>query len=153
MTARRYSLVLIVSLLIGWSRPGTTEVFLDPTIAFRTQMQELNAQTIQLTFEIAPGYYLYRDKIRITLHEPPAGITPGTLEWPEPAKKTDKFFGEMMVYYDQAAIRIPVQGVTPANPIIGSLHWEVRFQGCAEAGLCYPPQTRLLSIGNAHAVE
>ncbi|MBZ0333795.1 protein-disulfide reductase DsbD [Marinobacter sp. AL4B] len=88
-----------------------------------------------LSWDIAPEHYLYRSRIKVTpLTE---GVTIGEPQFSLPGTLTnDEFFGEMTVFFDPVEVRYPVtlpEGVTEANV-------QVSFQGCAEAGLCYPPQ-------------
>ncbi|MEH6354649.1 MAG: protein-disulfide reductase DsbD [Marinobacter sp.] len=92
-----------------------------------------------LEWNIAPEHYLYKSRISVTSVS--AGINLGELEFERSGIITnDEFFGEMAVFYDPIQARQPIQlpsGVTEAE-------LQVSYQGCASAGLCYPPQTREL---------
>jgi thiol:disulfide interchange protein DsbD len=95
---------------------------------------------IALDWQIAPGYYLYRH--RVSVKTATAGFTLGEIAMPPGQKKTDEFFGEVEVYHDTLNATIPIQ--RPANP--STLEITVGYQGCAEAGLCYPPVTKTVTI-------
>ena len=95
---------------------------------------------IALDWQIAPGYYLYRH--RVSVKTATAGFTLGEIAMPPGQKKTDEFFGEVEVYHDTLNAIVPVQ--RPANP--STLEITVSYQGCAEAGLCYPPLMKTVTI-------
>jgi thiol:disulfide interchange protein DsbD len=115
--------------------------FLDPAVAFKPSARALNGQTIEVRFAIARDYYLYRDKFRFAAE--PATVQLGDPALPPGKEKDDETFGKVAVYYDEAIIRLPVErnssGVLP-------LTLKVTSQGCADAGLCYPPQQQRLSV-------
>ncbi|MBM2854566.1 MAG: hypothetical protein HW417_1494 [Steroidobacteraceae bacterium] len=95
---------------------------------------------IALDWQIAPGYYLYRH--RVSAKTATAGFTLGEIAMPPGKKKTDEFFGDVEVYYHSLAATVPV--TRPAN--VSTLEVTVSYQGCADAGLCYPPVTKTLAI-------
>jgi len=115
--------------------------FLDPAVAFKPTARALDAQTIEVGFEIAKGYYLYRDKFKFAVEGDT--VTLGTPVFPRGKEKIDENFGKVEVFYKNVAIRLPVQrnasGVLP-------LKLNVTSQGCADAGVCYPPQTQMVSV-------
>ena len=95
---------------------------------------------IVLDWQIAPGYYLYRH--RVSIKTATAGFTLGEIAMPPGIKKTDEFFGEVEVYHDTLNATVPVQRSGNASTI----EITVSYQGCAEAGLCYPPVTKTATI-------
>ena len=117
------------------------EEFLDPAVAFKPRARALDAQTIEVAFEIAKGYYLYRDKFRLAVDGD--SVTLGTPVFPKGKEKNDENFGKVEVFYKSVAIRLPVErnasGVLP-------LKLNVTSQGCADAGVCYPPQMQTISV-------
>ena len=117
------------------------EEFLDPAVAFKPSVRALDGQTIEINYEMAKGYYLYRHAFRATVDGDVAKL--GELQIPKGKEKDDDNFGKVEVYYKQVAIRVPVErnvsGVLP-------LKLKVISQGCADAGVCYPPQTQTLSL-------
>jgi len=117
------------------------EEFLDPAVAFKPSARALDAQTIEVAFEIAKGYYLYRDKFRFAVDGD--SVTLGTPVFPRGKEKNDENFGKVEVFYKNVAIRLPVErNASGALP----LRLNVTSQGCADAGVCYPPQTQTVSV-------
>jgi thioredoxin:protein disulfide reductase len=95
---------------------------------------------VQLDWQIAPGYYLYRHRVSAKTATP--GFALGEIAMPSGKKKTDEFFGDVEVYYDALTATVPV--MRPADA--ASLEIAVSYQGCADAGLCYPPVTKTVAI-------
>ncbi len=95
---------------------------------------------VQLDWQIAPGYYLYRH--RVSVKTATAGFTLGEIAMPPGKKKTDEFFGDVEVYYDALMAMVPVTRPADAS----SFEIAVSYQGCADAGLCYPPVTKTVAI-------
>ena len=91
---------------------------------------------ILLDWQVAPGYYLYRHRISVKTATP--GFALGDIAMPDGKKKTDEFFGDVEVYYGILSATVPVTRPTGAS----SLEIAVSYQGCADAGLCYPPVTK-----------
>ena len=119
----------------GWLAPSTgpqeTE-FLEAKEVFRVAATAGEAGRTLLRGEIAPGYYLYRHRLSVVGKR---GALPLTLS--KGKEKTDEFFGRTEVYYD--AVDIAVDGGGASTAV---LHW----QGCADAGICYPPQTMQIEL-------
>ncbi|QRM20916.1 protein-disulfide reductase DsbD [Dechloromonas sp. TW-R-39-2] len=115
--------------------------FLDPAVAFKPTARAIDGQTVEISFEIAKGYYLYRDKFRFGIEA--EGATAGNPVLPKGKEKNDENFGKVEVYYKSAIVRLPVErSVSGALPI----KLNVTSQGCADAGVCYPPQTQALNL-------
>ena len=115
--------------------------FLPPDVAFRPVVSALDPYTVELAWQIEPGYYLYRDKL--TAAAVSDGVQLGTLQTPAGKKKFDEYFGETEVYYDEAVARLPLNRASRQGQ---SLVLELGFQGCAEDGICYPPLKREVSV-------
>lgn len=90
-------------------------------------------------WEIAEGYYLYRHRFGFKAGDE-AGGRLGEPEMPPGKIKVDEFFGEVEVYYHNANSRVPVAAGD------GPLQVGIGYQGCADAGFCYPPQTQWVSL-------
>ena len=123
---------------------GHAADLLHPAQAFKPTAHALDGRTIELRFEIAKGYYLYRDKFRFEV----SGLEPEVLRLgpalvPKGKLKVDETFGEVEVFYRELKIRLPVErtgsGILP-------LRLNVTSQGCADAGVCYPPQKQMVSL-------
>jgi thiol:disulfide interchange protein DsbD len=95
-------------------------------------------------WEIADGYYLYRHRFefdsRTSADQAASPITFGDAEIPPGKRKVDEFFGEVEVYYHDAQARVPVAAGA------GLVEVGIGYQGCADAGLCYPPETKWLAL-------
>jgi thiol:disulfide interchange protein DsbD len=115
------------------------EEYLDVDKAFELTDEALSANNLQLNWRIADGYYLYKNRIKVV----PAGNTKviGALVLPKGEPHSDEYFGEQEVYRQSldATFSVPPSDAK-------SVDVSVTYQGCADAGLCYPPQTKLVSI-------
>jgi thioredoxin:protein disulfide reductase len=124
---------------------GGQAAFLPVHEAFRAGILASDAERIVVQFDMAPGYYLYRHRLGFALldsGDPERGIA--SMELPEGIHKTDEFFGDVEVYYDQLTVTLRR---TPAAAAATRLSAD--FQGCADAGLCYPPETLTLALPGA----
>jgi thiol:disulfide interchange protein DsbD len=115
------------------------EEYLDVDQAFVLTDQALSVNNLQLNWRIAPGYYLYKQRIKVE----PAGDTKviGALVLPKGELHSDEYFGEQEVYRESVDATF---SVPPSDA--KTIDVNVTYQGCADAGLCYPPQTKLVSI-------
>lgn len=112
---------------------GGDPAFLDARDVFRVEVAGAAGDTVRMRATIAPGYYVYRH--RLSLDD--AGGRALSLVLPDGEAKTDEFFGRTEVYRDALEF-----GARPAGATAATLHW----QGCADAGICYPPQTLRLAL-------
>ncbi len=115
--------------------------FLDPDIAFQLAATADGPDRVKIVWEIAPEYYLYRNRLKVTTASTQASL--GPLALPTGESHTDEYFGEQEIYREELIATLPV-----ARPGGGALSvpLEVTYQGCADAGLCYPPITKLLQV-------
>jgi thiol:disulfide interchange protein DsbD len=115
--------------------------FLPPEKAFVLTATADGADRVRLDWVIAPGYYLYQSRLKFS--SPSSTATLGAPELPAGDTKNDEFFGKQVVYHHQLTVRL---AVARAAATALELPVTVTYQGCAEAGLCYPPQVRNLMI-------
>jgi len=119
--------------------------FLPPDQAFRLSATATPAADgsarIKLTWLIAPGYYLYRDRIKAAGASAAIGL--GKLQFPPGIVEHDQFFGAQVIYHNQLIATLPVTRYAAGA---SDLPVRITYQGCAEAGLCYPPITRALTV-------
>ena len=129
--------------LTDWiSEPaGSGQPFLSPDEAFQSSVSVLDKNTLAVTWVIAPGYYLYKDKLTITAGS--SDIQLGFPELPSGVIKSDEYFGETEVYYQQAQVILPFQRSVQERL---SVDLTLGYQGCAEDGICYPPSSRKLAL-------
>ena len=125
-------------LLLLCCRLAGAQEFLDPAVAFKPTARAIDGQTIEVSYAIAKGYYLYRDKFRFAAE----GAAFGPAAFPKGETHQDENFGKVEVYYKTVSIRLPV--TTPSGPT--QLALKVTAQGCADAGVCYPPQSQVLAV-------
>ena len=119
---------------------SSADGFLKPDQAFVLTAESESADGITLRWQIAKDYYLYRDKVAVTTTSPAAVL--GAPVLPAGKTKHDEYFGEQVVYYDELVVNVPVSRKSD----LADLPIEVTYQGCAEAGLCYPPIRKQLAV-------
>ena len=124
---------------VNWLNEEPQFLPVDDAFQLRVSMQP--NRVILARWEMASGYYLYRHQFDVRLNALDSGAMLGEPRIPEGIAKRDEFFGDVEVYYDSIAIQVPVVGALPDG---AELH--VDYQGCADAGLCYPPETRSFSV-------
>lgn len=127
--------LLLLALLPVWASAAD---LLEPEKAFRFSARVLDDQAIEVHFAIADGYYLYRERLKISAEGNPA-VRLGAPELPRGIPHKDEFFGAMEIYRKQVAIRVPVEGT-------GRFELKVTSQGCADAGVCYVPMDSSASL-------
>ena len=115
--------------------------FLDPAVAFKPSAKALDGTTVEISYQIAKGYYLYKDKFRFNSLDP--AIPLGTPVLPKGKEKDDDNFGKVEVFYKTVVIRLPVERNRSGEL---ALTLETTAQGCADAGVCYPPQTQTVQV-------
>jgi len=115
--------------------------FLPPDIAFRLGAR-VDGDLLKVRWVIADGYYLYRQKIEVRAESPDLQLLAPQL--PKGLIKTDPYLGTQEIYTQQVEVAVPFTRFDAgAHPI----QIKVTYQGCAEAGLCYPPITRVIFPG------
>ncbi len=97
---------------------------------------EIVDQEIIAKFEIADNYYMYRSRFFFKAE----GATLGKAYIPDGKKKVDEYLGDVEVYYHHLEISIPFTAQT------SPFKFTIEFQGCAEAGLCYPPEEKIVEL-------
>ena len=123
---------LLFSFVASTVPAAGTDNLLEPEKAFRMSASALDATTVEVSFAIAEGYYMYRERFRFAVDSGSKGKL-GTPVFPSGTRKTDEFFGEVETYRKQVVIRLPVENAE------GPLHLTVTSQGCADVGVCYIP--------------
>lgn len=136
--------VIALSMPNGRAQLGDSE-FLPPKEAFRVTATAEGADKIRVDFLIAPTYYLYRHRFSFAIDADAAspGAALGNAAIPEGEWKEDEFFGRQQVHYSAVSVTVPVSRA-PGEAL--TLPLVVGLQGCADAGLCYPPEKRRLSV-------
>lgn len=97
--------------------------------------------SLEVSWRIAKEYYLYRDRLKFSAVSP-ASLKLGKPVLPASLPYEDEHFGATQVYRDKLVVQLPF-----GKAAKGAVKLTVVYQGCADAGLCYPPQTRTLEAG------
>lgn len=133
MALRIFSLILLLcstpafaGLFDNSSQPG----FIPADQAFTFDFQQTDRQ-VSLNWQIKPGYYLYRQQIKVT----PVDATLAPLKLPQGSWHEDEFYGKTEIFTDQLSLPIVLSSARKGAIL------QVTYQGCAEAGFCYPPET------------
>jgi thiol:disulfide interchange protein DsbD len=130
MNALRHLLLPLLCLVVPAIQAA--EEPLEPEQAYRFSARALDATTIEARWQIADGYYMYREKIRFRAE--PATVELGEPKYPAGKVKDDEFFGKVETYRGEVKIQIPVTAHGAA-----SFALKANSQGCWDQGVCYPP--------------
>ncbi len=127
---------------LGGASVDNSKDFLPVRQAFQLNLSDTTPESIKLQFVATEGYYLYRHRFQFRTE--PADIGLGAAQLPNGEKKHDEYFGDVEVYHGILDVNLPRKaGDTRPFTLV------VTYQGCADKGLCYPPETERLSIGGA----
>lgn len=128
--ALRVGMIMLVILCFFTGHTRAADEFLDPDVAFKANARALDERTVEVSFEIAPGYYLYREQFKFEASQATLGavaVPPGKVKFDETFQKSVETHRGML------KIAIPVSQAGLSFPL------SVTYQGCADKGLCYPP--------------
>ncbi|MDO8346861.1 MAG: protein-disulfide reductase DsbD [Rugosibacter sp.] len=129
------ALLLFFLAVTGLLGPAHAAEPLPPDQAYRFSARVIDARTLEAHWQIADGYYMYREKFKFTLEGGELGapvLPPGKI-------KDDELFGKVETYRHEVAIRLPVTGS-------GKLTLKAVAQGCWDGGICYPPQNYSVAL-------
>ncbi|WP_018412060.1 protein-disulfide reductase DsbD [Methyloversatilis thermotolerans] len=130
-------LVLLIGLLCAVSIARAEPELLPVEQAFRMSAQVIDGSTVEVRFDIADGYYLYRDKFAFVAEQAALGRT----DIPRGKMKKDEIFGDVEVHRGTLPIRLALAGGADAPITL-----RVSSQGCADAGICYPPTEQTVTL-------
>jgi len=125
---------------LGSASIDNSKDFLPVRQAFQLNLIDTSPTAIKLEFVATEGYYLYR--YRFQFKTEPADIGLGAAQLPDGEKKHDEYFGDVEVYHGILDVTMP-RKASDNRPFT----LVVTYQGCADKGLCYPPETERLNIG------
>ncbi|MCP5184359.1 MAG: protein-disulfide reductase DsbD [Pseudomonadales bacterium] len=142
-------------LLVGWSLAPLAQAandfgavtdpfssdadFLPVDEAFVLSHAVVDGDTLVVRWEMPDGYYLYRHRLRFETR-PESPLLLGDASIPEGKHKQDEFQGDVEVYFHTLEVRVPLLGTVNGQEV------GIGYQGCAEAGLCYPPELRWVTL-------
>ena len=101
-----------------------------------------DASTLHVNWEIAKGYYLYREKIQLELTNA-AGIKLGNYSIPNGTPGHDEAFGQVEIFHNELGFDLPV---IRTNSAAQTITLQAKYQGCADRGVCYPPMTKKIDL-------
>jgi thiol:disulfide interchange protein DsbD len=120
---------------------ASQQKFLPADEVFHVTATAAGPNEIRLAWTIRDGYYLYRSRLKVGTAD---GATLGALQLPQGQIKMDPYFGREEIYRHQLTGLLPLGGNLAA--LRGNISLRVTYQGCADAGLCYPPITKTLAV-------
>jgi len=154
MTATRYALATLLLLAFSFLNtaavaqstlitPSNQNDFLPVEEAYRVEVVSESASQLRVLWQIAPDYYLYQHQFAFSLENDPnnSGVS---ARYSQALAKTDEYFGDVEVYYDFADITL-----TASMPLVENAILTITSQGCADAGLCYPPRKDYFQLTGA----
>ncbi|WP_428754188.1 protein-disulfide reductase DsbD [Vibrio cionasavignyae] len=115
--------------------PKSSNTFVPVDEAFPLNYYQ-QGQRVFIDWQVKDDYYLYQDRILISGDN----ITIGAIEMEDGTPYQDEFFGNVNIYTEPLFIQVPLESYQPDGKLI------VQYQGCAKAGFCYPPETRIIDI-------
>lgn len=126
--------------------PQSNKQFLPIDSAFSLFVDKADNSTIKVNWTIAKGYYLYSEKMLITLNQPEQkAINYQTLLKSKPNRVIeDPYFGEQAIFDSSLELLLPIEQSWLTQNQILSL--QIRYQGCASQGLCYPPKKKVFQV-------
>jgi len=127
--------VLLTFVICGPARAAGD--FLDPDQAFTLSVRVLDAKKLELDYKVAPGYYLYRERFKFSSPDAKLGepqIPPGKKHYDTALEQN------VETYHDGVVVILPILSAGKSFTL------NATHQGCADKGLCYPPQPRTLAV-------
>jgi thiol:disulfide interchange protein DsbD len=128
------SLLLCCLALTGYANPPP------PSQLFQVNATSIDPNTFAINFQIKPNYFLYSDRIKLTSEDNKI-LSLGTPRFPPPTKKIDKQGHSYPVYRNEVSIPVAVLGNRP-----GTTQLILSYQGCADSGFCYAPETKTIEL-------
>src|SRR5476649_987543 len=130
------SLVLLLTLL-PFTQARAADDFLDPDQAFQLSVRVLDSKHLELSYKVAPGYYLYRERFKFSAADAKLGepqIPPGKKHYDTALEQN------VETYHDGVVVVLPIASAGKAFTL------NATHQGCADKGLYYPPQPRVVAV-------
>ena len=144
MAQRFLTLVLLLcstSAFAGlFDAPGRSN-FVPADQAFAFDFQQ-NQHDVNLTWQVKDGYYLYRKQVSVT----PANAQIAPLQMPKGEWHNDEFYGKSEIYRQQLTVPVTLTQAAQGATLT------VTYQGCADAGFCYPPETKTVPLNAVEAL-
>jgi len=137
--ARRGAVAVLACAVFAAAGAQDEPKLLAPERAFGFSVRALDPATVEARFAIAAGYYLYRDKLKFSLEQGTLAAPPVL---PQGQVKEDEFFGKVETYRGDLAVRLTLAAAAPGSKVTV----KAESQGCADIGVCYPPQAQKVTV-------
>ena len=124
--------------VFGTGLPDDQPEFLAPDKAFKMSVTSIGEKRISIDWQIEKGYYLYMGMFEFSTDRDDVKITKAQM--PDGTKKVDEFFGDVDVYYNSTTAELTFDNINEDANLI------IKYQGCADAGLCYPPIRKIVAL-------
>lgn len=134
---------LVISSFMSSVNAVDPNELLPPDEAFSPTLSSNSPDSLTATWNIADGYYMYRERFAFESATP--GVTLGEATYPKGKIKDDPGFGKVEVYRKQISVEIPIKRDASTSAAI-PFSLKTKSQGCADLGVCYPPQKKTLDI-------
>ena len=138
-------LLLVFAIATAPAHGVSTDDLLEPDKAFRISARSVDPHTVEITYRIADGYYMYRERFKFSTD--PGTVKTGPAEFPKGEVHDDQFFGKTETYRKELRIRLPIED----SAGLERFRLKVGSQGCADVGVCYVPQEQSAEIRLAAA--
>ncbi|QCT19541.1 protein-disulfide reductase DsbD [Jejubacter calystegiae] len=138
MALRLFTLIVLLftsSAFAGLFNHQGQSQFVPVDRAFAFDFQQ-NGRSLALQWQVKPGYYLYRQQIKLV----PEGAELATFTLPQGKWHEDEFYGKSQIFPDNLSLALSIKQAGPGASL------RVTYQGCAEAGFCYPPETKTVPL-------
>jgi thiol:disulfide interchange protein DsbD len=138
----QHAVLMLFATMIAWMPFATAaqDELLEPEKAFRISTRAAESGAVEVRFQIADGYYMYRDRFKF---ETESGQMLADVDLPPGVRKRDPFFGETETYRREVQIRVPVTAEDAAR---GRLNLKVTSHGCSDSGVCYVPLEQFVNV-------
>ena len=140
LSGRVIALLLAILPAMACATTLAAEDLLEPDLAFRFSAKIVDPETVQVRYQIADGYYMYRNRFRFTAAQ--GSVKFGTPRLPAGTPREDEFFGKVETYRGTVVIDLPLKSsVAAAGFTLSAVS-----QGCADIGVCYTPLTQSVKL-------
>ena len=131
--------------VFGIDLPDGQPEFLHPDKAFKMSVTNIGEKKIMIDWQIEKGYYLYMGMFEFSTDRENVKII--NAQMPDGTKKVDEFFGNVDVYYNSTSAELTFDNINKNTNLT------IKYQGCADAGLCYPPIKKVISLDKYSSEE
>lgn len=137
---KKWLMLLVLMLPVTYSFAQEDQSPLPADLAFSLSAPTVSAKGINLVWQIAPGYHLYREKLTFALSMPKNAHL-GKIDLPPGTPEENPILGKFQQYQNNLSVLVPINA-----PIKSHITLVVSYQGCQDKGICYPPVTKQLSF-------